>query len=689
MKRSKRSFKRIVVEKHPSLSIIFIYNIVTILVALLFYPLIPVVLNYPPESINTRFDVEVSYISYAHQYIVIIFICILVGSIILRLALKGVDDWVKLVNKEQTYKDSVKLKKIRKKCLNLPYIIYLCQLVIPLFAIIFILTLIVHLPTASQKLILIFKISVLIFSFGTLAALISHIYSKRIFTKILLNTYQNAEREGIRISLRSKVFLQILPMFIVATLFTSLVGYSRLVKEIGNRTFKSYKAQLSDIAGRVQLIKNSDQALSALNSIKLDNPRDYKFVISPTGSILPVGYHPLSAFFIKYMKEISPKYNGHVYDYYGIDTQGAVVRIKGDVGYWTIGVKYEVVSKETLTFLIVSFIILFGLNAFVLSYFSNTLAGEMSMVTRSLAEIAEGGNVNLDKKLAVTSNDEIGDLVVAFNKIQDLEKENINSMKEKQAILMEQERLASLGQLIGGIAHNLKTPIMSISGAVEGLKDLVEEYDESIDDEDVTKEDHHEIASDMMTWINKIKPHCSYMSDVITAVKGQAVQFNSSSSISFTLDELVKRIDILMKHELIKYNCTMNMDFQVDLKTELKGEVNNLVQIFDNIIINAIHAYEGKRGVIDFKIVRNGDNIEFIIADYGKGIPEEIKDKLFKEMVTTKGKNGTGLGLYMSYSTIKGRFGGNMWFTSREGKGTTFYVSIPCLKKAEANEEVV
>lgn len=70
---------------------------------------------------------------------------------------------------------------------------------------------------------------------------------------------------------------------------------------------------------------------------------------------------------------------------------------------------------------------------------------------------------------------------------------------------MESERLSSLGQLIGGIAHNLKTPIMSIAGAAEGLNDLIKEYDSSIDDPTVNSQDHHEIASDMSTWIEKIK----------------------------------------------------------------------------------------------------------------------------------------------------------------------------------------
>ena len=73
-------------------------------------------------------------------------------------------------------------------------------------------------------------------------------------------------------------------------------------------------------------------------------------------------------------------------------------------------------------------------------------------------------------------------------------KEDMETIRNNQDILMERERLASLGQLIGGIAHNLKTPIMSIAGATQGLENLIKEYDESIDDPLVNSQDHHEIA---------------------------------------------------------------------------------------------------------------------------------------------------------------------------------------------------
>ena len=98
----------------------------------------------------------------------------------------------------------------------------------------------------------------------------------------------------------------------------------------------------------------------------------------------------------------------------------------------------------------------------------------------------------------------------------------METIKNNQDILMERERLAGLGQLIGGIAHNLKTPIMSIAGAVQGLENLIREYDESIDDPLVNSQDHHDIAKDMEEWIPKIRAHLEYMSDIITTVKGQA-----------------------------------------------------------------------------------------------------------------------------------------------------------------------
>ena len=260
-------------------------------------------------------------------------------------------------------------------------------------------------------------------------------------------------------------------------------------------------------------------------------------------------------------------------------------------------------------------------------------------------------------------------------------KEDMETIKNNQDILMERERLAGLGQLIGGIAHNLKTPIMSIAGAVQGLEDLIHEYDESIDDPLVNSQDHHDIAKDMETWIPKIRTHLEYMSDIITTVKGQAVALVNNEDDSFTVGELIKRVNILMKHELKNSYIYLNVLMKTDENQVLKGNVNSLVQVVNNMISNAIQAYDGKHDQnIELEITKKGNDVIFSITDFAGGLPQEVQDKRFKEMVTTKGKNGTGLGLYMSYSNIKAHFGGDITYKTENGKGTTFNIIIPIEK---------
>ena len=255
---------------------------------------------------------------------------------------------------------------------------------------------------------------------------------------------------------------------------------------------------------------------------------------------------------------------------------------------------------------------------------------------------------------------------------------DMQTIQDNQNMLMERERLASLGQLIGGIAHNLKTPIMSISGAAEGLTDLTTEYEKSIGDPEVTAQDHHEIAHDMKDWIEKIRSYTEYMSDVITAVKGQAVTMSDEQAVSFTLDELVKRVNILMRHELKNALVDLNIQMKAEPDTILKGNINSLVQVINNMISNAIQAYNGEAGhEINLILELSRKNIIISVQDFANGLPDSVAAKLFKEMITTKGKNGTGLGLFMSYSTIRAHFNGNVTFETEKGKGTVFHISLP------------
>ena len=136
-----------------------------------------------------------------------------------------------------------------------------------------------------------------------------------------------------------------------------------------------------------------------------------------------------------------------------------------------------------------------------------------------------------------------------------------------------------------------------------------------------------------------------------------------------------------MKHELKNAYIYLNVLMKTDENIELKGDVNSLVQVVNNMISNAIQAYNGERNKnIELEISKRGNDIIFAVIDYAGGLPEEVQQRLFKEMVTTKGKNGTGLGLYMSYSNIKAKFGGDITYETEKGKGTRFNIVIPMEK---------
>lgn len=321
----------------------------------------------------------------------------------------------------------------------------------------------------------------------------------------------------------------------------------------------------------------------------------------------------------------------------------------------------------------------------------DTSNSDIEKITNAIKKVAESNKIikfeqkfkKIDKVFEIeitpikSNNSNIGTLFLFKDVTQ--HKKDVQTIKDNQDLLIERERLASLGQLIGGIAHNLKTPIMSISGASEGIKDLVNEFDASIGNPIVTNDDFHDIAKDMREWLDKINSYTEYMSDILTAVKGQAVALSEQSDVDFTIGELFKRVDILMKHELKQSVTYLNMKMKIDENTILNGDVNTLVQVVNNMISNSIQAYNGKTeqqiDLIAWK--NNNNNIVITVKDYGPGLPEKVKQKLFKEMITTKGKSGTGLGLYMSYSTIRAHFNGDITVETEAGKGTTFNIILP------------
>lgn len=273
-------------------------------------------------------------------------------------------------------------------------------------------------------------------------------------------------------------------------------------------------------------------------------------------------------------------------------------------------------------------------------------------------------------------NGQISGYVILFKDITRL-RESMKRLQASQERMVEQERFAFLGQMIGGLAHNLKTPIMSISGCVSAADALVEECEDSLEDPEVTPEDYREIYVEMKDWLSKIKESTAYMSDIITAIKGQATNISTTDEVTFTIDEMIKRSTLLMRHELLNGGCQLEVRYDKREEISLQGDINNLVQVIGNLLSNAIFAQKDKGGVIEVQVDHDEEYLRIQVKDNGAGIPDHVMQKLFKSMVTSKGTQGTGLGLYISNAVIRTKFNGEMWCENREGGGSIFGIRIP------------
>jgi signal transduction histidine kinase len=277
-------------------------------------------------------------------------------------------------------------------------------------------------------------------------------------------------------------------------------------------------------------------------------------------------------------------------------------------------------------------------------------------------------------------NGRVAGYVVVFKDVTQL-RESLKRLQDSQERILEQERFAFLGQMIGGLAHNLKTPIMSISGCITAAEALTDECEESLDDPDVNRDDYIEIYGEMRDWFGKVKEATAYMSDIITAIKGQATNIGTDENIRFSIDEMLRRSMLLMRHELLNSGCRLKLDYDKSVDITLQGDINNLVQVIGNLLSNAIYAQkEMGGGEIEIKVTYDKEKVDICVLDRGTGMSEQVRSKLFKSMVTNKGTLGTGLGLYISNAVIRGKFNGEMRAENREGGGSILVVSIPADK---------
>lgn len=235
---------------------------------------------------------------------------------------------------------------------------------------------------------------------------------------------------------------------------------------------------------------------------------------------------------------------------------------------------------------------------------------------------------------------------------------DVTEIKKLKRQISHAEKLSVVGQLAAGIAHEVGNPLTSISSIVQVIQRTTNDA--------FAKEK-----------LELVKNQINRMARTIR----ELVDFSRPSNYEIKQTNINKILQDAVN--IVKYGKkSRDINFVLELDEKIPNisvVQDQIIQVFINLLLNAIDAMEGRKGEIKIVSEMRGGKIKIHISDQGKGIPDEIKNKIFEPFFTTKKVGeGTGLGLWVSYGIVK-NFGGEIDFESEVGKGSTFIISLPII----------
>jgi signal transduction histidine kinase len=276
-------------------------------------------------------------------------------------------------------------------------------------------------------------------------------------------------------------------------------------------------------------------------------------------------------------------------------------------------------------------------------------------------------------------------------------KKTYDSLKETQVKLVQSAKLASIGQLAAGVAHEINNPLAFVNSNLLTMKEYLHLIKTTVyalplsNTENQLQEDIDTLRAQFVTWkelfesqdisevivdsvdlINETHEGCIRIADIVknlTQFSRQAKPEKEECDLNACIENTLK-----ITFNQFKYKCKLEMD--LGKIATIYANIGELNQVLLNLIVNAGQSITDN-GTINIKTLQNAENIIISIADSGVGIPTNKQAHIFTPFYTTKPVGeGTGLGLSISYGIIKAH-GGELNFTSEVDKGTTFTISLP------------
>ncbi|TCW61294.1 ATP-binding protein, partial [Treponema sp. J25] len=259
-----------------------------------------------------------------------------------------------------------------------------------------------------------------------------------------------------------------------------------------------------------------------------------------------------------------------------------------------------------------------------------------------------------------------------------------NKLQQTQSLLVEQEKLASLGQLAAGIAHEINNPLGFIKSNHQTIKKYLKKIEECIAIKEITLQDEHCIhIKDLLNRIQEIIHESdegfSRIMNIVSDLKLFSRVDQSEDFLEYDIHAGINST-LVVAWNSIKYIADVHKDFG-DIPL-IRAHGSELNQVWLNIIMNAVEAIESQhrseKGNIWIKTWADNTFVYIQFQDDGPGIPQAIQKRIFDPFFTTKppGK-GTGLGLSITYNIITNIHKGKIAVHSKEGEGTCFTIALP------------
>ena len=272
----------------------------------------------------------------------------------------------------------------------------------------------------------------------------------------------------------------------------------------------------------------------------------------------------------------------------------------------------------------------------------------------------------------------------------------VTEIEQLKQQLQKQEKLASLGMLSAGIAHEIQNPLNFVinfskmsNKLLDDLTDIMEDNAEQLPEAD--REDLRDIVADLKENMSQIMESgeraVSIIQGILLVSRGKENEF-VPSDVCHIVSEYVRLSYHAMRANHQGFNVTIHEQYQEGLPPMMVIP-QDLSRAVLNVVNNACYAVwrksqnagEDYKPELDVSVSADADNLTITIADNGEGMTDEVKQRLFENFFTTKPiGQGTGLGMSIMRDIIENKHGGKVSFTSTEGQGTTFTFTIPVKK---------